>query len=98
LDADYHFQLEASLDQILSGFHPDFIFYQCGVDVVATDKLGRLGLTRKGCKRRDEIVFNTVKQLEVPVVSTMGGGYSPQIKDIVEAHANTYRVAQDILF
>ncbi|GAB5417864.1 MAG: histone deacetylase [Crocinitomicaceae bacterium] len=97
-DQEYWHQLEASLDQILSNFHPDFIFYQCGVDVVATDKLGRLGLSREGCKRRDEIVFSTVKSLEVPVVSTMGGGYSPHIKDIVEAHANTYRVAQDILF
>lgn len=97
-DAEYHLQLEASLDQILSDFHPDFIFYQCGVDVVATDKLGKLSLTRDGCKRRDEIVFNTVKQLDIPVVCTMGGGYSPHIKDIVEAHANTYRVAQNILF
>lgn len=97
-DKEYIKALEASLDQILSNFQPDFIFYQCGVDVVATDKLGRLGLTREGCKRRDEIVFSTVKSLEVPVVSTMGGGYSPHIKDIVEAHANTYRVAQNILF
>lgn len=97
-DADYLYTLEASLDGILKDLSPDFIFYQCGVDVVATDKLGRLGMTRNGCKRRDEIVFETVKQLDVPVVSTMGGGYSPHIKDIVEAHANTYRVAQDILF
>lgn len=97
-DADYLYHLEASLDQILSSFKPDFIFYQCGVDVVATDKLGRLGLTREGCKLRDETVFSTVKALEVPVVCTMGGGYSPHIKDIVEAHANTYRVAQHILF
>ena len=97
-DAEYLYQLEKSLDGILKNFQPDFIFYQCGVDVVATDKLGRLGLTREGCKRRDQVVFETVRQLELPVVCTMGGGYSPHIKDIVEAHANTYRVAQDILF
>ena len=97
-DREYLYQLEVALDKILRDFKPDFIFYQCGVDVVSTDKLGRLALTRDGCKRRDEIVFNTVKELEVPVVCTMGGGYSPQIKDIVEAHANTYRVAQQILF
>lgn len=97
-DSEYLYQLEQSLDGILKDFSPDFIFYQCGVDVVATDKLGRLGMTREGCKRRDEIVFETVRQLELPVVCTMGGGYSPHIKDIVEAHANTYRVAQHILF
>lgn len=97
-DTDYLYKLEASLDSILKEVTPDFVFYQCGVDVVATDKLGKLGMTRNGCKRRDEIVFETVKQLEVPVVCAMGGGYSPHIKDIVEAHANTYRVAQNILF
>ncbi len=97
-DSEYLYQLEASLDKVLKEFQPDFVFYQCGVDIVATDKLGRLGMTRNGCKRRDETVFETVKQLELPVVCTMGGGYSPHIKDIVEAHANTYRVAQDILF
>lgn len=97
-DTEYLFKLEESIDDILQAFHPDFVFYQCGVDVVGTDKLGRLGLTREGCKRRDQVVFNTIKQLDVPVVGTMGGGYSPHIKDIVEAHANTYRVAQNILF
>jgi len=97
-DSTYLFQLEKALDQILQDFQPHFVFYQCGVDVVSTDKLGRLGLTREGCKRRDEIVFQTVKNLQVPVVCTMGGGYSSQIRDIVEAHANTYRVAQQILF
>jgi hypothetical protein len=28
----------------------------------------------------------------------MGGGYSPDIKTIVEAHANTFRLAQEIYF
>lgn len=97
-DKEYLYLLEKSLDKILGDFIPEFVFYQCGVDVVATDKLGRLGMSREGCKRRDEIVFNHVKQLEVPLVGTMGGGYSPHIRDIVEAHANTYRTAQDILF
>jgi acetoin utilization deacetylase AcuC-like enzyme len=97
-DTSYLYALEAALDEILKKFTPDFIFYQCGVDVVATDKLGRLGLTKNGCKERDKVVFDHVRQLEVPVVATMGGGYSPHIRDIVEAHANTYRTAQEILF
>ena len=85
------------MEQILQSFQPDFIFYQCGVDVLATDKLGRLSLSEWGCCQRDRIVFEFVKQLNVPVVSTMGGGYSPQIKDIVAAHANTFREAVKIL-
>ena len=96
-DQSYLYLLESSLDFILNNFQPEFIFYQCGVDVIQTDKLGKLGLTLEGCKKRDQFVFETVRQLNVPVVCSMGGGYSPNIKDIVEAHANTFRQAQFIL-
>ncbi len=97
-DATYLYQLEQSLDKILSRFEPDFIFYQSGVDVLSTDKLGRMAMTKNGCKQRDVVVVNAALQLGVPIVCTMGGGYSPEIKDIIEAHANTFRVIQDILF
>jgi acetoin utilization deacetylase AcuC-like enzyme len=97
-DATYLYLLEQSLDSIIKRFEPDFIFYQCGVDVLATDKLGRMGLSIKGCKQRDEQVVHTARQLGIPIVCTMGGGYSPQIKHIIEAHANTFRVIQEILY
>jgi acetoin utilization deacetylase AcuC-like enzyme len=97
-DVAYLAQLKQALGSIIEDFVPDFIFYQCGVDVVASDKLGRLALTRQGCKERDRIVLNIVKELGVPLVCTMGGGYSVQIKDIVEAHANTYRLVQAIFY
>lgn len=90
-DALYLFTLQQRLDLILQKFVPDFIFYQSGVDVLQTDKLGKLALTLDGCKKRDEVVFRLAKQLEVPIVCTMGGGYSPEIKTIIEAHANTFR-------
>jgi acetoin utilization deacetylase AcuC-like enzyme len=96
-DYTYHYLLQSSLESILNIFQPDFIFYQCGVDVIESDKLGKLGLTLDGCRKRDRIVFELVRQLDVPVVCSMGGGYSPDIKDIVEAHANTFREAQFIL-
>jgi len=96
-DKEYLSLLHMHLDQILTSFSPEFIFYQCGVDILATDKLGKLGISMKGCQERDRIVFDVVRQLNVPVVCTMGGGYSPQIKDIVEAHAQTFRVGMDLL-
>ena len=77
--------------------NPEFIFYQCGVDVLATDKLGRLGLSPGGVSLRDEFVFRTIKSLGVPVVCSMGGGYSPSIKDIVDAHVKTFKLASYIL-
>jgi acetoin utilization deacetylase AcuC-like enzyme len=92
-DKEYLFLLESNLDKIISTFQPEFIFYQSGVDVLESDKLGRLSLSQKGSFERDSIVYNLVRQLKVPVVTTMGGGYSPQIKDIVNAHANTFKAA-----
>ena len=75
---------------------PDFIFYLAGVDILASDKLGKLGCTLEGCKKRDEIVFELCANYQIPVQVSMGGGYSPEIKTIIEAHANTYRVAKNI--
>lgn len=75
---------------------PDFIFYLAGVDILATDKLGKLGCTLEGCKKRDEIVLELCAKHQIPVQVSMGGGYSPEIKTIIEAHANTYRVAKSI--
>lgn len=94
---EYNYLLEKSLDSVLSKFNPDFMFYQCGVDILETDKLGKLGITMEGCADRDRIVFQTAKQLDIPIVCSMGGGYSPQIKHIVEAHANTFRIGLDII-
>lgn len=97
-DDSYIYLLEKSLDDITKDFSPDFIFFQSGVDIIHTDKLGRLGVTIQGCKRRDEIVFSFAKQNKIPIVASMGGGYSPEIKHIIEAHANTFRTAQYIYF
>jgi acetoin utilization deacetylase AcuC-like enzyme len=96
-DKEYLALLSKNLDDILNRFQPDFVFYQCGVDILESDKLGKLGVSMKGCQERDRIVFDTVRQLHVPVVCTMGGGYSPQIKDIVEAHAQTFRSGMDTI-
>ena len=90
--------LESTLLKIVDEFRPDFMFYQAGVDVLATDKLGKLALSLEGCKKRDALVLHTAKSKRIPVVVCMGGGYSPDIKTILEAHCNTYRVADDLFF
>lgn len=87
--------LKISLQQIEKQFTPDFIFYQCGVDILATDALGKLGVTQQGCLERDRMVFEFANKLDVPVVCSMGGGYSKDIRHIVNAHVNTYRLASD---
>lgn len=87
------------LNQQLSQFEHhsfDFIFYQSGVDVLKTDKLGKLSLSMEACKMRDQMVLSFAKKNNIPIAISMGGGYSEDIKHIVEAHCNTYRLAVEL--
>jgi acetoin utilization deacetylase AcuC-like enzyme len=97
-DREYVYLLEKHLDEVMQRVAPDFIFFQSGVDVLASDKLGRLGLSLEGCKARDRHVLQMARKAGIPLVASMGGGYSEDIRVIVEAHANTFRLAQDMYF
>jgi len=97
-DEFYLRTLDTNLKNLIDLLQPDFIFFQSGVDVLATDKLGKLSLTREGCKQRDRLVLEAAKRNNIPLVASMGGGYSVDFRDIIEAHANTYRLAQEIYF
>ncbi len=97
-DTAYLSILRNTLPALMDAVQPDMAFYQSGVDVLATDKLGRLSLSMAGCKERDRIVLDTCRRYGVPVAVSMGGGYSERLSCIIEAHANTYRLAQEIFF
>lgn len=97
-DAAYLKLLKENLYFIVDDFHPDFMIFQSGVDVLESDKLGRLGLSIDGCKKRDKIVLELAKTNDIPIMCCMGGGYSERLTQIIEAHANTFRIAQDLYF
>ncbi len=97
-DAQYLDVLTANLPDLIDKEQPDFVFYLSGVDILESDKLGKLACTMEGCKERDRFVLQTCKDRGIPVQCSMGGGYSPDIRIIIEAHANTYRMAQEIYF
>ena len=97
-DEIYLQKLKETLPKLIDEQQPDFIFYLSGVDILETDKLGRLNCSLAGCKERDRFVLQLCKDLQIPVQVSMGGGYSPEIKTIIEAHANTFRLAQEIFF
>ncbi|MBR09182.1 MAG: histone deacetylase [Rickettsiales bacterium] len=88
--------LEASLNKVFNDFEPDFVFYQSGVDGLSNDKLEKLSLTVDGLKTRDNLVLSHCQKSSVPVVVSMGGGYSSSLYEIVEAHVNTFRVAREL--
>jgi len=89
--------LEHTLPGLYEKHQPDFVFYLSGVDVLSSDKLGQLAMSKAGCKERDKMVFEFCKVHGLPVQVSMGGGYSPLIKDIVEAHCNTFKIGLDLL-
>jgi acetoin utilization deacetylase AcuC-like enzyme len=95
-DTAYLEALQAHLPVILRCFQPQMVWYLAGVDPYVGDKLGRLALTLEGLRQRDAYVLSTCYQAGIPVVTTMGGGYAPQIEDIVEAHCVTVRLACQI--
>lgn len=97
-DQEYLSVLKDTIARILKDSKPDFIFYLCGVDILETDKLGTLSLSLDGCRKRDELVLESCHQFQISVQCSMGGGYSPDIKKIVEAHANTFRIVQHKYF
>jgi len=92
-DEEYLLLLDQALDRLLQQVNPDMTFFLSGVDILETDKFGKLCITMNGCKQRDEMVFTKLKALQIPCVVAMGGGYSADIRIITEAHCNTFRAA-----
>ncbi|HRH49701.1 MAG TPA: histone deacetylase [Panacibacter sp.] len=95
-DAQYLHLLTATLPELIEKVKPDIAFFLSGVDILDTDKFGKLKVSIEGCRQRDAFVFHELKKRGIPVAVAMGGGYSPDIKTIVQAHCNTFRTALDI--
>ncbi|MFM7770926.1 MAG: histone deacetylase, partial [Bacteroidota bacterium] len=95
-DKEYLSLLSHHLIEVLDTLKPDVAFYLSGVDILATDKFGKLNVTMQGCSQRDEFVFSELYKRNIPCAVAMGGGYSPDIRQIVEAHCQTYRLATRI--
>ena len=94
-DAEFLETLNEALPRIFL-HDPDIVFYLGGADPFENDKLGRLGLTIEGLRKRDETVLEFAKQREVPIVTTMSGGYAADINDTVEIHSNTIRTVKKV--
>jgi acetoin utilization deacetylase AcuC-like enzyme len=94
-DEEYLRALDQALPQVWA-FKPEIVFYLSGVDALESDVLGRLSLTPEGLKTRDRRVISGVHTRNIPLVITLGGGYSNPIELTAEAHANTFRTAAEM--
>jgi acetoin utilization deacetylase AcuC-like enzyme len=88
--------LSENLPNLIECFQPQFVFYLAGVDVLSSDKLGKLKLSKSDTMERDRFVFELCERHDLPVQVSMGGGYSADIRDIVDAHCNTFIAGIDI--
>jgi acetoin utilization deacetylase AcuC-like enzyme len=95
-DDEYLSLLSEHLSRLIRTEKPDLAFFLSGVDVLGTDKYGKLRITMDGCRKRDEIVFRSLSDKNIPCAVSMGGGYSPDHRTIVEAHCQTFRAAREI--
>ena len=95
-DEAYLSLLSFHLQRLFDRVKPDFVFYQAGDDILSSDKLGKLKVSLSGCKERDYMVFKMCSHMGVPVQVSMGGGYSAEIRYIIDAHVQTYKTAINI--
>lgn len=87
-DAEYLARLAGALPAILAS-SPDLIVYVAGADPFERDRLGGLGLTFDGLRRRDAAVFESARSANVPVVTLLAGGYAEDVEDTVDVHLGT---------
>ncbi|WP_291907494.1 histone deacetylase [Chitinophaga sp. CB10] len=95
-DGPYLQALKEALPVLINKVRPDIVYYLSGVDILETDKLGKLKITPAGCLERDRLVFDILQRHHIPVAVVMGGGYSPRVKDVVDAHCRTFSAGIDI--
>jgi acetoin utilization deacetylase AcuC-like enzyme len=89
LDEEYLETLEQVLLK-LSEKKFDIVFFQAGVDGLASDALGLLKLSREGLKKRNEMVFQWRKKLGLPMSIFMGGGYAKPIDDTIDSFCDLF--------
>lgn len=97
-DETYLGLMHQHIPVLLEKVRPQLVFFQSGVDILSTDKYGKLQVSPEGCKERDRLIFKWCKSLNIPIIASMGGGYSPKISDIVNAHCETFKTAAEIFF
>ena len=96
-DTDYLHRLGNGYRAALTMFEPELIVYVAGADPYEGDQLGGLSLTFDGLRERDRLVLWTALSRQIPVAIVLAGGYAESVEDTLTIHANTAKVAKDVL-
>jgi len=95
-DEEYLGALLPAVRAGLDTFQPEIVFYVGGADPYREDQLGGLSLTFEGLKTRDESVFLEARKRNIPVATTLAGGYARRVEDTVQIHINTILAAREV--
>jgi len=95
-DTAYLEALQVGVRRALDLADADLAIYVAGADPYEEDLLGRLALSKAGLAERDRVVFEFCQQAGTPVVTVTAGGYARRIRDTVEIHLQTVRIAAEI--
>lgn len=92
-DDAYLAALSDALDSALGRSRAELAFYLAGADPWEGDRLGRLSLTKRGLRERDELVLDRLLHAGVAVVVLFAGGYADDVGDTVDINAATVAAA-----
>ena len=95
-DGEYLSILLPAVEKACDEFRPDILFYVGGADPFCEDQLGGLRLTKSGLKARDKGVFQAARSRNIPVVTTLAGGYARRVEDTIRIHANTIVALREV--
>ena len=77
------------LPAVVRGFSDcDLLIYQAGADQHIDDPLGGF-LTTEELAERDRTVFSVAKEIGIPLVWNLAGGYQTSLERVLEIHRNT---------
>jgi acetoin utilization deacetylase AcuC-like enzyme len=96
-DEEYLHRLGNGYRTAMTVFHPELLIYVAGADPYCEDQLGGLSLSFEGLRERDRLVIWTALHTHIPVAIVLAGGYAVNVQDTVTIHANTARVAKEVL-
>ena len=96
-DEEYLSKLAQCLNELdRINFGPDLVIYDAAVDVHKNDKLGLLKMTSGGIYQRDKIVLSHFKDRQVPVATTIGGGYGKTHEEVAQRHSIIFAAVQSV--
>lgn len=95
-DEEYLATLMPAVKNSIASFQPDMLFYVGGADPYREDQLGGLDLSMEGLQKRDAAVFAEARNKNIPVVTTLAGGYARRLQDTIQIHVNTILAAKRV--